>query len=184
MYFSRVCADLCIRTVQPKLPMPAMNKPILMRFPLIGEWNTPNTPGSRIPSHGTNALGTRYAYDFLQLNWKKRGDPCYRSHVLSYLLFGVTLSSCYCYGLPVYAPCDGRVVYVMDGCRERKRAWFFSDALMAFKNSRRRSWTVLIFCMRTGFPVPLPNMRCWKTDNGTLYTEVSPQHSSGYAMPR
>ena len=118
--------------------MPAMNKPILMRFPLIGEWNTPNTPGSRIPSHGTNALGTRYAYDFLQLNWKKRGHPCYRSHVLSYLLFGVALSSCYCYGLPVYAPCDGRVVYVMDGCRERKRAWFFSDALMAFKNSRRR----------------------------------------------
>lgn len=104
-----------------------------MRFPLIGEWNTPNTPGSRIPSHGTNALGTRYAYDFLQLNWKKRGHPCYRSHVLSYLLFGVALSSCYCYGLPVYAPCDGRVVYVMDGCRERKRAWFFSDALMAFK---------------------------------------------------
>lgn len=219
-----------------------------MRFPLIGEWNTPNTPGSRIPSHGTNALGTRYAYDFLQLNWKKRGHPCYRSHVLSYLLFGVALSSCYCYGLPVYAPCDGRVVYVMDGCRERKRAWFFSDALMAFKNSRRRqdqeiceisgnaviiqytdtvyaafchlqpnsiavavgqyvkagdfigsighsgnsmfpifissSWTVLIFCMRAGFPAPLPNMRCWKTGNGTLYTEVSPQHSSGYAMPR
>ena len=118
--------------------MPAMNKPILMRFPLIGEWNTPNTPGSRIPSHGTNALGTRYAHDFLQLNWKKRGHPCYRSHVLSYLLFGVALSSCYCYGLPVYAPCDGRVVYVMDGCRERKRAWFFSDALMAFKNSCRR----------------------------------------------
>ena len=63
--------------------MPAMNKPILMRFPLIGEWNTPNTPGSRIPSHGTNALGTRYAYDFLQLNWKKRGHPCYSvSHYL------------------------------------------------------------------------------------------------------
>lgn len=55
--------------------MPAMNKPILMRFPLIGEWNTPNTPGSRIPSHGTNALGTRYAYDFLQLNWKKEDIP-------------------------------------------------------------------------------------------------------------
>lgn len=116
--------------------MQTMNKPVLMHFPLTGEWNTPNTPGSRIPSHGTNAFATRYAYDFLQLDWNRSTHPCYRSHVLQYLLFGVPLSACYCYGKPVYSPCDGTVVYVMDGCKERPRACLFTDALRAFKISR------------------------------------------------
>jgi hypothetical protein len=40
-------------------------EPIIVEFPLRGEWLSPNTPGTRIPSHGTNRLGTRYAYDFI-----------------------------------------------------------------------------------------------------------------------
>ena len=40
-----------------------MSNPILMQFPLKGEWYSPNTPGSKIPSHGTNRYGTRYAYE-------------------------------------------------------------------------------------------------------------------------
>ena len=33
----------------------------LVEFPLGGEWLAPNTPGSKIPSHGTNRFGARYA---------------------------------------------------------------------------------------------------------------------------
>ena len=48
------------------------NKPIIIDFPLRGEWFSPNTPRTRIPSHGTNRFGTRYAYDFLQVDGNVR----------------------------------------------------------------------------------------------------------------
>lgn len=116
--------------------MNGTGKPILMRLPVKGEWNTPNTPGTRIPSHGTNALGTRYAFDFLQLNWHRSGHPCYQAHILHYLLFGIAVDTCFCYGKHIYAPCDGTVVYVADDSRERTRAWLLTDFLRARKNSR------------------------------------------------
>lgn len=37
-----------------------MNKPIVVEFPLRGEWLSPNTPGAKIPSHGTNQAAVRY----------------------------------------------------------------------------------------------------------------------------
>lgn len=98
--------------------------PVIMDFPLRGEWFSPNTPGARIPSHGTNRFGTRYAYDFLQVDWKRRGHPSYQTHWLKYLLFGVPLQKCYCWGENVYAPCDGTVVDAKDDHRERSRSYF------------------------------------------------------------
>ena len=86
------------------------NKPIIIDFPLKGEWFSPNTPGTRIPSHGTNRFGTRYAYDFLQVDWKRKGHPNYQTHWLIYLIFGVPLQKCYCWGKNVYAPCDGTII--------------------------------------------------------------------------
>ena len=65
------------------------NKPIIIDFPLRGEWFSPNTPGTRIPSHGTNRFGTRYAYDFLQVDWKRKGHPNYQTHWLIYLIFEI-----------------------------------------------------------------------------------------------
>ena len=52
-FFSRVGNQWMDRSCE-------MNNPIIVEFPLRGEWNSPNTPGSKIPSHGTNQLGTRY----------------------------------------------------------------------------------------------------------------------------
>ena len=43
---------------------------LVLEFPLRGEWMAPNTPGKKIPSHGTDQLGQRYAYDFWQVDWK------------------------------------------------------------------------------------------------------------------
>src|SRR5512146_2900771 len=67
-------------------------EPIIVEFPLRGEWLSPNTPGTRIPSHGTDKLGTRYAYDFIQVDWERKGWPAYRVSLARYLLFGVPLS--------------------------------------------------------------------------------------------
>jgi len=31
-----------------------------------------NTPGTKIPSHGTDKFGQTYAFDFLQVNWTEK----------------------------------------------------------------------------------------------------------------
>lgn len=111
------------------------NKPIIIDFPLRGEWFSPNTPGTRIPSHGTNRFGTRYAYDFLQVDWKRKGHPNYQTHWLIYLIFGVPLQKCYCWGKNVYAPCDGTVVEAKDNYKERTRAHFISDMFVAVRST-------------------------------------------------
>lgn len=110
-------------------------EPIVVQFPLRGEWLAPNTPGKRIPSHGTDQFGSRYAYDFLQVDWKRKGWPSYEVHWLRYLLFGVPLNKCYCWGQDVYAPCDGIIDKVGEGYHERARARLSSDLLVAVKSA-------------------------------------------------
>ncbi|WP_234120601.1 M23 family metallopeptidase [Clostridium hydrogenum] len=109
------------------------HKPIIVEFPLRGEWLSPNTPGTKIPSHGTNKLGTRYAYDFLQVDWKRKGLPSYHVSLPQYLLFGVPLNEYYCWGQEVYAPCDGIVVQAKDGYKERERTNLLADMSYAYK---------------------------------------------------
>lgn len=115
--------------------MKELDKPVIVSFPLRGEWLAPTTPGKKIPSHGTDQLGERYAYDFLQVDWTRKGWPAYRAHWLQYLFFGVPLNKCYCWGQDVYAPCDGTIVKAEDGYKERKRVHILSDSYVALKNA-------------------------------------------------
>ena len=110
-------------------------EPIIVEFPLRGEWLSPNTPGTKIPSHGTDRLGTRYAYDFIQVDWERKGWPAYRVSLPQYLLFGVPLNEYYCWGQKVYAPCDGTIVQAEDGYKERERTNLRSDLSGAYKNA-------------------------------------------------
>lgn len=110
-------------------------EPIIVEFPLKGEWFAPNTPGTKIPSHGTNKLGTRYAYDFIQVDWNRKGYPAYRVSLAQYLLFGVPLNEYYCWGQEVYAPCDGIVIRAEDGYEERTRSYLLTDLANAYKNA-------------------------------------------------
>lgn len=115
--------------------MNEMKNPIIMGFPLRGEWLSPNTPGTKIPSHGTNQLGTRYAYDFIQVDWKRLGLPAYRGSLVQYLLHGMPLKEYYCWGQDVYSPCDGIVIQAQDGYEERERTNLRSDMANAYKNA-------------------------------------------------
>lgn len=115
--------------------MNEMKTPIIMGFPLRGEWLSPNTPGTKIPSHGTNQLGTRYAYDFIQVDWKRLGLPAYRGSLVQYLLHGMPLKEYYCWGQDVYSPCDGIVIQAQDGYEERERTNLRSDMANAYKNA-------------------------------------------------
>lgn len=110
-------------------------QPVIIEFPLRGEWLSPNTPGKRVPSHGTDKFGERYAYDFLQVDWNRNGKPFYKTDLLRYLLLGIPLSQCYCWGKEIYAPCDGEIIVAEDGYTERPIVHFMSDLFVALKNA-------------------------------------------------
>ena len=112
-----------------------MYEPIIVQFPLRGEWLSPNTPGTKVPSHGTNQLGTRYAYDFIQVDWNRIGNPAYRVGLMQYLFSGVKLSDYYCWGQEVYSPCDGIVVVAEDGYAENEKTNLLADMSNAYKNA-------------------------------------------------
>lgn len=115
--------------------METAQEPIVVAFPLRGEWLAPNTPGTKIPSHGTNQLGTRYAFDFVQVDWNRTGWPAYRTSFLRYLFSGIPLNQYYCWGQEVYSPCDGVVVQAQDGYAENSKTNLFSDTVNAYKNA-------------------------------------------------
>lgn len=110
-------------------------KPVVIEFPLRGEWQAPTTPKKKIPSHGTNRLGLRYAFDFLQVDNEKKSKPFHRLSPIRYILVGVPLAVCYCWGEPIYAPCDGKVVMLEDGIRERRIVHWLVDSMIAIKNA-------------------------------------------------
>lgn len=109
------CAHAEIRSAN----LDGSEQTVFVEFPLRGEWMAPNTPGSRVPSHGTDQLGERYAFDFLQVDWSRSGRPFYRVNPLRYLVLGVPLDGCYCWGKQIHAPFDGLVVAAKDGLKER-----------------------------------------------------------------
>ncbi|MCL6480007.1 MAG: M23 family metallopeptidase [Peptococcaceae bacterium] len=115
--------------------MTELDNAVIVDFPLRGEWWAPNTPGKKVPSHGTDHLGQRYAYDFLQVNWGKKGRPFYDASKLRYIFLGVPLKSCYCWGREVYAPCDGKIVQAKDGYKERKIVHLITDLFVLTKNA-------------------------------------------------
>ena len=110
-----------------------LNDPIIVDFPLEGEWWAANTPGTKIPSHGTDTLGQRYAYDFVMVDWEKKKKP-YKGSNWRYYLLGMPLSQWHGWGQNIYAPCDGKVLVAKDGLRERKRLHVLSDLFVVLKN--------------------------------------------------
>ena len=58
--------------------MGELDDPVVVDFPLRGEWAAANTPAHRIPSHGTDMLGQRYAFDFVRIDIIARASTCIR----------------------------------------------------------------------------------------------------------
>lgn len=90
-------------------------------FPLRGEWVAAHTPAERVPSHGTDQLGQRFAYDFVRIDTARRGWQFFPVPLWQYLLFGVRLERCYGWSSPIHAPFAGTVIRAEDGWPERKR---------------------------------------------------------------
>lgn len=108
--------------------------PVVVDFPLRGEWVAVHTPAERVPS-GVDMLGQRYAYDFLRIDPTHKGFKFFRGSVLGYLVFGVRLEDCYGWADPIYAPFDGTAVMAKDGWPECKRVHFVRDLSLVLKNA-------------------------------------------------
>jgi len=110
-------------------------EPVIVEFPLRGEWIAPNTPGYKVPSHGTDQLGQTYAYDLVQIDWRyPKGFRFFKKPYLSALLFGVPLNQCLGWSQPIYAPFNGEIIEAEDGVKERDPVHFFRDILFVLKN--------------------------------------------------
>jgi murein DD-endopeptidase MepM/ murein hydrolase activator NlpD len=110
-------------------------KAIAVDFPLRGEWVAANTPAERVPSHGTDQLGQRYAYDFLRIDRARPGWKFHRRSALRALLIGVALEDCYGWSAPILAPFDGMVITAQDGERERNPVHVARDLAVVLKHA-------------------------------------------------
>ncbi len=108
--------------------------PVVVEFPLKGEWVAASTPGRKVPSHGTDMLGQRYAYDFVRIDPARKGMHLSPAANLRYLFAGVRLEDCYGWGQPICAPAEGVVVRAQDGWPERQLLHPVKDLAIVLKN--------------------------------------------------
>jgi hypothetical protein len=122
--------------------MSELDDPVVVELPLRGEWTVLQTPAHRIPSHGTDAFGQRYAYDILRTDGR-RGVHVHPASTLRWALLGGRTRDCYGWGEPVHAAAPGEVVTAVDGVAERARVhplleiWFLYRTTRRFRRARR-----------------------------------------------
>ncbi|MFR9758134.1 M23 family metallopeptidase [Streptomyces sp. TR06-5] len=81
-------------------------------LPFTGRWLARNSPARRVPSHGTDLFGGRYAIDFIGVDEHRRTA---RSRSWRTLFTTEPPDIFLAFGQPVLAPVDGTVVHVHDG---------------------------------------------------------------------
>lgn len=99
--------------------MGELDDPVVVDLPLRGEWSVERSPADRIPSHGADLLGQRYAYDLVRTD-HRRGFHVHPAGALRWLLLGGRTRDCYGWGQPVHAALDGVIVQAVDGVGERQ----------------------------------------------------------------
>lgn len=89
-----------------------MTQEIVISLPFEGPWLARNSPARRIPSHGTNLMGSRYAIDFVGVDQHQR-----TANRRDWRTFLSTepVERFFAYGRPILAPADGIVVHAHDG---------------------------------------------------------------------
>ncbi|HET7235084.1 MAG TPA: M23 family metallopeptidase [Actinomycetota bacterium] len=137
--------------------MGELDNPVVVDFPLRGEWAAANTPAHKIPSHGTDQLGQRYAFDLVRIDDRNGFHLHPAGDVRAWVLGGRT-RECYGWGQPVHAAFDGDVVEAVDGVAERQWLHVVRELALVLKNAvtfdpRKRGLDPLLgnhVIMRTG----------------------------------
>ena len=113
-----------------------LDDPVVVELPLRGEWSIERSPADRIPSHGTDLLGQRYAYDLVRAD-HRRGFHVHPAGTLRWLLLGGRTRDCYGWGQPVHAALDGVIVQAVDGVGERQWVHLVRESWLAVKTTVR-----------------------------------------------
>jgi hypothetical protein len=116
--------------------VPELDDPVVVELPLRGEWTVLQTPAHRIPSHGTDAFGQRYAYDILRTD-DRAGVHVHKATTLRWLIVGGRTRDCYGWGEPVHAAAAGEVVATVDGVAERGRVHPLLEVWFLYRTTRR-----------------------------------------------
>jgi murein DD-endopeptidase MepM/ murein hydrolase activator NlpD len=111
-----------------------LEDPVVVDFPLRGEWVAFNSPGDRVPSHGTDMLAQRYAFDFLRVD-RRKGWHVHPASGLRSNLIGFRIRETYAWGQPVHMPFDGEIVDARDGYPERSRIVPIREIALVLKNA-------------------------------------------------
>ena len=84
----------------------------MLALPFTGPWLVQNSPARRVPSHGSELLGERYAIDFVAVDDRRRTAAVrdWRTALAT-----EPAQRFYAFGRPVLAPADAVVVAVHDG---------------------------------------------------------------------
>lgn len=113
----------------------AVLDPVIVDAPLRGEgWVVVTSPADRVPSHGTDMLGQRFAIDIIKVDERTRLH-IHPAGLLRTLLLGVPTRECYAWGEPVHAMLDGEVVAAVDGVEERGRVHPIREAVLAMRTA-------------------------------------------------
>ena len=92
-------------------PAQAPAESIVLDLPFEGRWLVQNSPERRVPSHGTDLLGERYAIDFVGVDVRRRtADRVTLRSVVATERPERFVS----FGRPILAPCVGVVVDIHD----------------------------------------------------------------------
>ncbi|GAA1408320.1 M23 family metallopeptidase [Catellatospora coxensis] len=85
---------------------------VVLALPFTGLWLARNSPARRVPSHGTDLMGERYAIDFVGVDERGRsaGDRDWRT-----VLATEPPERYFGFGRAILAPADGVVVAAHDG---------------------------------------------------------------------
>lgn len=89
-----------------------MSSPVVLALPFTHRWVVQNSPARRVPSHGTDLLGQRYAIDFVGVDDRHRTAP---KRDWRTVLATEPPDRFFAYGRPILAPADGVVVQAHDG---------------------------------------------------------------------
>jgi murein DD-endopeptidase MepM/ murein hydrolase activator NlpD len=113
-----------------------LDKAVVVDFPLRGErWVAVNSPGERIPSHGTDMLGQRFAFDLLKVDARGPGLRYHPAGILRGFFIGVRTRDCFAWGAEIHAPFDGEIAAAADGVAERSWIHPLRELIVAFKNT-------------------------------------------------
>ena len=88
------------------------HRPVMLSLPFTGRWLVQNSPARRVPSHGTDLFGERYAIDFVGVDDRGRTAA---ARDWGTLLGTEPVERFFGFGRTVLAPCGGTVRSVHDG---------------------------------------------------------------------